>query len=134
MKKFFSISYSTAAFNIALLLLRVGAGALIMYHGYDKLVHFSTMQTKFMNFMGLGQTLSLALVIFAEFFCGLFLIIGLFTRLVAIPPVIAMAVALFKAHNFDVFESGEKAALFLICFLVILLVGPGKASIDGVLR
>lgn len=134
MKKFFSTSYSTAAFNIAMLLLRVGAGALIMHHGYDKLVHFSQMQTKFINFMGIGQTLSLSLVIFAEFFCGLFLIIGLFTRLVAIPPIIAMSVALLKAHNLDLFDTGERVTLYLTCFLVLLLIGPGKASIDGVIR
>ncbi|MEO6915159.1 MAG: DoxX family protein [Chitinophagaceae bacterium] len=134
MKKFFSISYSPAAFNVAMLVLRVAAGALIMHHGYDKLVHFSQMQTRFMNFMGIGQTLSLSLVIFAEFFCGLFLIIGLFSRLVVIPPIISLSVAIFKAHNADFFDSGEKASLFLICFIVLLLLGPGKASIDGVIR
>lgn len=134
MKKFFSINYTTAAFNIAMLLLRVVAGGLTMSHGYDKLVHFSEIQAKFMNFMGIGRTLSLSMVIFAEFFCALFIIIGLFSRLVTIPLVISMAVAVVKAHQLDVFGAGEKATLFLGCFLVLLLCGPGKASIDGMLR
>lgn len=134
MKKFFSISYTNSSFNIAMLLLRIGAGGLLMSHGYQKLVHFSEMQSKFMNFMGLGPTLSLCLVIFAEFFCSMFIIIGLFTRLVSVPPIIVMAVALFKAHNMDVFDTGEKAALFLVSFIVILLLGPGKASVDGIIR
>lgn len=134
MKKFFSISYSNSSFNIAMLLLRIGAGGLLMHHGYQKLVDFAVMQSKFMNFLGIGPTLSLCLVIFAEFFCSMFLIIGLFTRLVAIPPIIAMAVAVVKAHNLDVFNTGEKATLFLVCLLVILLCGPGKASVDGMIR
>ena len=84
-----------------------------------------------MNFLGMGQTVSLALVVFAEFFCSLFLILGLFTRLSAIPLIIAMSIALFKAHNADFFGDGEKAALFLGCYLVILILGPGRISVDA---
>lgn len=117
-----------------MLLLRIAGGGLIVYHGFGKLSHFSDMKMKFMNFMGLGMPLSLSLVIFAEFFCGILIILGLFSRLAAIPLIIAMSVALWKAHHFDVFGDGEKAALFLPIFLVILLCGPGKASVDGMRR
>jgi putative oxidoreductase len=134
MRRFFSINYSQAAFNIAMLVLRVGAGAMAMSHGYGKLVHFSEMKLKFMNFMGIGSTLSLILVIFAEFFCSIFLIMGLFSRLVVIPLIINMAVALFKAHNGDVFGDGERAALYLTIFITLLLCGPGKASVDGMMK
>jgi putative oxidoreductase len=134
MRKFLSINYSQAAFNIAMLILRVGAGAMAMSHGYSKLVHFAEMKSKFMNFMGIGSTLSLILVIFAEFFCSIFLIIGLFSRLVVIPLIIVMTVALLQRHNSDVFGEGEKVTLFLTCFLPILLCGPGKASVDGMMR
>ena len=102
-----------------------------MSHGYDKLIHFSTYQQKFMNFLGMGSTMSLALAVFAEFFCGLFIILGLFTRLASIPLIATMCVALFKAHNADFFGDGEAAALYLTGFLVLLIVGPGKVSVDG---
>ena len=131
MNKLLSTKYSAGAFNVALLLLRLMVGFLMINHGYDKLVHFSTYQAKFMNFLGLGQTISLALVVFAEFFCSLFLILGLFTRLSSIPLIIAMSVALFKAHNADFFGDGQTAALFLGCYIVILIIGPGKVSVDG---
>lgn len=131
MRKFLSITYSQAAFNIAMLVLRLGGGALAMSHGYSKLVHFAEMKSKFMNFMGIGSTASLILVIFSEFFCSIFLIIGLFSRLVVIPLIISMSVALFKAHNSDVFGDGERAALYLSVFLALLLCGPGKVSVDG---
>jgi len=134
MKRLLSTSCSDWAFNLGMLLLRIGAGALVVHHGYDKLVHFGSERYKFMNFMGIGSSLSLSLVIFAEFFCGLLVVLGLFTRLTAIPIVISMAVALFKVHNADVFGAGERAALYLTCFMVILLCGPGKGSVDGLIN
>lgn len=134
MKRILSINYSSTAFNLAMLLLRAVSAILIMPHGYNKLVHFSEYIPKFINFLGLGSNISLSLVIFAEFFCALFLIIGLFTRLVVIPLIIAMSVALFKAHNGEIFGDGEHAALYACCFITILLCGPGKISVDGMLK
>jgi putative oxidoreductase len=84
-----------------------------------------------MNFLGIGSTMSLALVVFAEFFCSLFLILGLFTRLATIPLVIATCVMIFKAHKGDIFGDGEHAALYLIGYIVLLLVGPGRVSVDS---
>ena len=131
MKKLLSTKYSTGAFSVATLILRLGSGVLLMHHGYDKLIHFGTMQNTFTNFMGIGSSLSLSLDIFAEFFCALFVALGLFTRLSTIPIIIAMSVAFFQAHKGDIFGKGELSALFLTAFLVILLVGPGKVSVDG---
>lgn len=131
MKKLISTNYSTGAFNAAMLILRLTFGVLMMNHGYDKLVHFAEYKVKFMNFLGLGSTVSLLLVVFAEFFCALFIVLGLFTRLAAIPLIILLCVALFKAHNGHFFTDGEMAALFLGAYLAILLLGPGKISVDG---
>jgi len=131
MKKLMSTSYSAGAFNFAMLLLRFGVGILMINHGYSKLVHFGDMQHKFMNFLGLGQTVSLCLVVFAEFFCSLFLILGLFTRLSVLPLIVTMSIALFQAHKGDIFGDGQAAALFLSAYLSILIVGPGKISVDG---
>lgn len=133
MKKLLSTSYSAGAFSAAMLILRLGFGILMMMHGYNKLIHFGEMQHKFMNFMGIGSTMSLALVVFAEFFCSLFLILGLFTRLAAIPLIIATCVMIFKAHNADFFGEGEHAALYLTGYLVLLFVGPGRVSVDSMI-
>jgi putative oxidoreductase len=48
----------------------------------------------------------------------------------AIPPAITMLVAGFIVHSADPFGTNEKAFLFLAFFIVILLLGPGKFSID----
>ncbi len=133
MKKLLSTKYSAGAFNAAMLLLRLGVGILMMNHGYSKLIHFGEKQHSFMNFMGLGSSMSLALLVFAEFFCSLFLILGLFTRLACIPLIIATCVMVFKAHNGDIMGEGEVASLFLTGYLVLLFVGPGKVSVDGMI-
>lgn len=133
MRKLLSTKYSAGAFNVAMLLLRLSLGILMMHTGYNKLTHFSEYQDKFMNFLGMGSTLSLALVVFAEFFCSLFLIIGLFTRFSAIPLIVTMCVALFKAHNAEFFGDGQVAALFLTGYLVLLFVGPGRVSVDSMI-
>ena len=133
MKKLLSTKYSAAAFNIAMLVLRAGMGILMLPHGYDKLVNFQKYSKDFMSFLGLGNTASFALLIFAEFFCSLLLILGLFSRFVVIPLIIAMSVALVKAEKGEVFGKGEHATLFIIGFVTILLVGPGKISVDGMM-
>lgn len=133
MKKLLSTKYSAGAFSTAMLVLRLGLGILMMMHGYNKLVHFGDKHNSFMNFLGLGSTISLALIVFAEFFCSLFLILGLFTRLAAIPLIIATLVMIFKSHNGDILGEGEHAALYLTGYLVLLLVGPGRVSVDSMI-
>ena len=133
MKKFLSTKYSAGAFNFAMLLLRVAVGVLVAHHGFGKLTHFNEMKEHFMNFMGLGSTLSLGLDIFAEFFCSVFLVLGLFTRLAVIPIIIVMLVAFVKVQHSDLFV-GEKEVLFLISSIVILFCGPGRISVDGMVN
>ena len=131
MKRLFSTKYSAGAFNIGMLILRGGMAALMIPHGFDKLQNFSKYSKDFMNFLGTGQTVSFALLVFAEFFCACLVLLGLFTRLACIPLVIAMTVALVKAHKSQVFGEGEHATLFIIGFLTVLILGPGKISVDG---
>ena len=131
MKKLFGTRVSENAFAFAAFILRVGAGSLMMAnHGLDKMMHFAQKAPRFSDPFNIGSTTSLSLVVFAEFFCAAFIILGLFTRLAAVPLVIAMSVALFYRHNGQFFGEGESAGLYLVCFLAILIMGPGKASVD----
>lgn len=132
MKKLMSISYSPIAFNLSMLIIRISMGVLMMSHGYDKLVNFSEKQRNFYNLLEIGSTQSLLLCIFAEFFCALFITIGLFTRLTVIPLIITMSIAVFGVHSMDFFGDAETGSLFLAGYLVLLLCGPGKISVDGV--
>ncbi|MGG9963647.1 DoxX family protein [Ferruginibacter sp. SUN106] len=133
MKKLLSTKYSAGAFSTAMLVLRLAAGILMLLHGYDKLMHFAHYKNDFMNFMGIGSTLSLALAVFAEFFCSLFLILGLFTRLATIPLIIVTCVIIFKVDHGHISADNEKVVLFLCSYIVLLLVGPGRVSVDSMI-
>ncbi len=134
MKRLFSTRTSDSAFSFAILLLRVGAGLLmLMNHGFDKLAHFSEKAGRFADPFGIGSSTSLALVVFAEFFCAAFIVLGLFTRLACIPLIIDLGVAFFTAHRMNFSGGpggGELALMFLIVFTTLLFTGPGRVSLD----
>lgn len=135
MKKLLSINYSATAFNISFLFLRLVFGlSMCVNHGYDKLVNFADKKDHFVNLFGIGSTATLALVVFAEFFCSIFVAIGLFTRFTVVPLIVAMGYAFFVSHNSGLFANGESSALYLTGFFAILLCGPGKVSVDGLIK
>lgn len=127
------IDPSPLLFNCALLLLRIGTGCLMLTHGWPKLSGFSERLHNFADPIGLGSEVSFVLTVFAEFFCSIFLILGLFTRLAIIPMVITMLVVVFVVHINDPFGQQEKGLLYLFPLLAILLTGPGKYSIDSMI-
>ncbi len=132
MKKLLSARFSNGAVHLTQLILRVGFGGLIMIrHGWPKLQHFSSYAPQFADPFGIGKTPSLALTIFAEFFCGGLLVLGLVTRLATIPLIICMSVVIFMIHKADGMEKQEFPILFLLAFVAILITGPGKYSVDG---
>jgi putative oxidoreductase len=132
MKKLLSANYSEGAFNFAMLLTRLVFGIMmIANHGLPKLTGFAEKQNTFYNFLGIGSRFSLILNIFAELFCSMFIILGLFTRIASIPLIIAMCVAIFGANAGQPLLKSELAFLYLTAFTAILFVGPGKISVDG---
>ena len=121
-----NVSGSLASFG--LLVLRVAVCAMMLTHGLAKMSNFSEMSQTF-DPIGMGGALSLSLVIFAEVFCSIAVILGLFTRLAAIPLIIAMCVAV-SFHAGQGFAKMELALLYLTVFTAILITGPGGYSVD----
>lgn len=122
-------TYGSAA-DAGLLILRIGAGLLMATHGWSKLMGFSEKSGDFYNFLGLGDEISLALTIFAEFFCSMFLILGIGTRLFLVPLIIVALVIVFGVHGADPLSDKEHGILFLVPYITLMLTGPGKYSID----
>ena len=118
---FTSISYSSAAFNIAMLLLRVCFGAVLMVkHGFTKVMNFATLEHTFYNFMGFGPKFSLILILFAEIFCSLMIVLGLFTRWACIPIIIAMLIVIFGNDAGKDLLDSELALFYLTAFVTLL--------------
>lgn len=115
--------------SFLLLFMRLFFGALFFMHGLDKLTNFNALSETYPSVMGLGSYTTLMVTIFCEFACSMFLVVGLLTRVVLIPMVIAMAVAFFDIHD-GMMPEGELALIFMIVFIVLFMTGPGRYSID----
>ncbi len=120
--------------GVGLFLLRIGFSILMLTHGYGKFLRLFEDKIKFSDPIGLGKEISLYLVILGEFIAPIFIILGLKTRFFSIFPIITMYVAAFISHADDPFSKKEKAILFLFGFIVVLVSGPGKYSIDHSLK
>ncbi|MBC6998413.1 DoxX family protein [Cytophaga sp. FL35] len=115
--------------DIGLAVLRIGASAFMLTHGYGKLQMLIN-GAEFGNPLGIGSTPSLFLAMIGEFICPILIIFGFKTRWAAIPVIITMAVAAFIVHGADPFQRKEMALLYLVAFVAIALAGPGKFSVD----
>ena len=134
LKLIFSVKYNSTALNVSLLILRLFVGIFMLTHGFPK---FQTLisgeEIHFADPIGLGVIASYILVVFAEFFCSILLILGIFTRLSTIPLMFSMFVASFISHSGDPFSSKELSLLYMIIFAYIFIMGGGKYSIDNII-
>ncbi len=118
--------------DLGLALLRIGPAALMLTHGYPKLLKLlAGGEIKFYDFAGLGPEVSLALAVFGEFVAPLALIAGFKTRWFAVPAAFTMLVAAFGAHWADALGDKEHSLLFAIPFLATMLLGSGGYSVDA---
>jgi len=129
---FFNSESDDSRKDWALLILRLTAGGLMaINHGWGKLLKlFGDDPIKFADVFGMGAAASLTLAVLAEFLASIFIIFGLLTRLSTIPAMFTMAVAAFMIHGADPFAKKELALIYLLMYLVIFLMGPGKISLD----
>ncbi len=134
MKKFLLPKSSSTSHSLAMLILRAGLGCIIVIgHGWMKIANFSEMHEHFVNFLSMGPDFSLVLSIFAEFVCGILIILGLFTRLAVIPLIINMLTAITLVHHWQIMAQAQLPFVLLAGFLAILLLGPGMISLDGLI-
>jgi putative oxidoreductase len=131
MNYFTSTKSNPVITDIFLLVVRIFIGFAMLSHGFPKLQQLlSGEEIQFFDFLSLGPKITLTLVIFAEFVCSIFLILGLFTRIAVLFLVITMAVAGLFVHSADPFSKREISLLYLSVYLLIISVGPGKFSVD----
>lgn len=117
--------------DIALLMLRLTVGILMLTHGMGKFtVLFGDEPITFADPVGLGETTSLVLAVFAEVLCSILLIFGIATRMAAIPLLITMLVAFFIVHANDGLDRKELPLIYLMIYLCLIITGAGKISID----
>lgn len=115
---------------IGLAFFRIAISGMMLTHGIPKLQKLLAGDFEFGDPIGIGAAPSLFLTVIGEFLCPVLIIIGYKTRLASIPAAITMFVAAFIVHGSDPFGTKEMALLYLVAFITIALLGPGKYSID----
>lgn len=124
----------TQKINIAFLFLRIAIGITMLTHGVSKLIHLlSDSPIQFVDPIGIGDSTSLVLVVFAEVFGSILLIFGAATMLAVIPLFITMLVAILVVYWADAFGVKEVALLYLSVYITIAVTGAGKYSVDNLL-
>lgn len=135
MKKIFNPHSNGSSRDVALLFVRITVGLLLITHGYPKMVKlFSGEPIQFASIFGMSEQVSLAMAMFAEFICAIFVMFGLATRLASVPIIITMLVIVFSVHADDPIGKKELPILYLVSYLFILFMGAGKYSIDYLLH
>ena len=119
--------------NLVALLMRMILGGLFIFHGWQKIEAYDKILPMFTDIIGIGSKLSFNLVIFAEFFCGILLVIGLFTRLSVIPILFTMIIAYFVAHEADDFQKKTLPFLYMVLCIPVFFAGSGKYSVDSLI-
>lgn len=120
--------------DLGLLVLRVGAGALLMGHGWGKAQRLFSENPTFADPIGIGPVPSLALAAFAELVCSLAVLLGIQVRWTAVPPLITMLVAGLIHHAGDDIGERELPLLFATAFLALVLLGGGRYGLDRLFR
>jgi len=111
-------------------LLRIVAAILFMEHGAQKLLGFPPSDhgsPELLSLLGVAGILELV--------GGFFILIGLFTRPIALLLSGEMAVAYWMAHAprsiYPALNGGDAAILYCFIFLYLAAAGPGALSVDG---
>jgi putative oxidoreductase len=124
---------ASTATDLGLLVLRVAAGlGMALGHGIKKLPPTEGF-VKGVTAMGMPGFLAWGATL-AEFGGGLLLVIGLFTRPSALLWVITMAVAYFGVHLRDPFAKQELSLIYGCIGVLFLLAGPGRFSVDRLIK
>jgi putative oxidoreductase len=123
----FLLSWSQRVLSV----LRIIAGFLMIWHGGQKLFGFPIPLPAGAE----GPVVLVAGVI--EFFGGLLILVGLFTRPVAFLMSGLMAAAYFMAHAsggfLPIVNGGELAAIYSFLYLYLTFAGGGAWSLDSLI-
>jgi putative oxidoreductase len=135
--------------SFALLVIRVGFGFMLYQTGLGKLQNVDRAAANFQSWGVPFPHLSVYVASSTELVGGVLLILGLATRLISIPLIFNFCVAYltasrdevkglvsdpshFYSHFSDV--ANDAAFPFLAVSLLLLAVGPGRVSVDALLK
>ena len=130
MNRFFSASPWWQGNGLALV--RVVTGFFMIYHGWE--IFSAEKMNGYLDWELFKNNSSGKLLVFAgkgaELVGGIFLFIGMFTRLAALILIVTMAVITFYVGTGKIWYEDQHPFLFVLLGLVFLFCGPGNWSVD----
>jgi putative oxidoreductase len=117
-------------------LARIAIGVVFAGTGWGKLQHLDKITTFFAELGIPAPGFNAVLASSAELVCGVLILIGLFTRLAAVPLIVVMLVAIVTAKRGDIGGLsdllGFVEALYIVLLAWLATTGPGPISLDRV--
>ena len=132
-----ALAWASHSGPLALLLVRLSLAAVFVLSGWGK-VHDLAKVTGYFTELGIPAPHANAVFVsFIELGCGTLLLVGLASRLAALPLIPNMAVAIITAKRDDIHGIADLFAvdefMYVVLCLVIVAFGPGLFSIDALL-
>lgn len=125
--------------NLGRLFLRLFVGIMMLSFCIRQIAHFYELHDVFPGVLGMTHETALIVMTAIEGICSLFIMAGFLTRMMILPPFISMLVAeiyLIKDYVHEATylltwqQEGYLPVMFMAIFFFLLLVGPGKISVD----
>lgn len=136
------VDFASSLQSIFLLLIRLAWGYLFFKTGLGKLEHINSIGDYFYSLNIPFPLFNAYLVAWVETIGGACLILGFASRLVSLPLIFTMVIALLTAHADAVINIINDPAGFLkqspitylFAMLVVFIFGPGKIAIDQLIE
>lgn len=124
--------------HLGRLFLRLFVGIMLIQFAVRQIANFSATCHSFPAVLGMGSETSLIVMICIETICSVFIMFGFLTRVMTIPPFVALSIAEYhllhdaagSAYMLGWQSLGYIPIMFLGIYFFIMLVGPGKISVD----
>lgn len=139
LKRFYFRTTGYSYTHLGRLFLRLFVGVMLLQFGVRQMLNFELMAPCFPSALGMSPEESLAVMTVIETVCSLFIMAGFLTRVMILPPFIAMCVAEYYVlhdlvsqapYMLSWTQQGYLPIMFLGIYFFLLLVGPGKISVD----
>ena len=117
----------------AIALVRITTGLFMIYHGWEVFDNIKMAEyAKWMKDLGLPSPSFISYIGKGiELVSGIFLFLGLFTRLAVIPLACTMAFICFGIGKGRIFYEEQHPFMFILLAFLFFFTGPGKWSFDN---
>lgn len=116
----------------ATLFLRLFIGAILFTEAITKSQQYPWLEQQYPTLFGIDGADTVSIVGFLELLAGVFLTIGLFTRITAGIMAIAMFAAAFLLFPNQTFAQGELKFIYMGIYITLAIGGGGRYGLDEV--